>query len=289
MVIPMSHQQEALRILRRAGELRDSELSLGECALALAALEKQGSKIEPYREHLAVLVAQAKAAGPAKKLDDQLNVLRRVLVVQNKYQGDDNHAEDGRSTNLMDVIDRRQGSPVALGVVYLHLANEMGWAMTGLDLSGHFLLRLSAQDGQVVIDPFRAGQTCQIEDAGGYFLDEDGEIIDDDPEERELLDLSSELLRPLSRRDILLRLQHTVKRRFLSQDRVELGISALQGMILFAPRQQDLWQELGYLQAERGHLRAAITALEVVKDLDIDPSPSQQADSMLRELRWRLN
>lgn len=285
----MSTQQEALRILRRAGEMQDKDLNLGECALALAALEKQGTKIEGYRQHLAALVEQTKAAGPAKKLEDQLTLLRRILVVQNKYQGDENHIDDGRTTNLMDVIDRRQGSPVALGLVYLHVAAEMGWAMTGLDLSGHFLLRLSAQDGQVVIDPFRAGQTCQIEDAGGYFLDEEGEIVDDDPDERTLLDLSSELLRPLSSRDILLRLQHAVKRRFLSQDRVELAISCLQGMILFAPRHQDLWRELGYLQAERGHLRAAITALEVVRDLVVDPAPLQQTDVMLRELRWRLN
>ncbi|MDD3181790.1 MAG: transglutaminase family protein [Alphaproteobacteria bacterium] len=285
----MSNQQEALRILRRAGEMRDNDLNLGECALALAALEKQGSKIESYRQHLASLVQQAKAAGPAKKLDDQLNILRRILVVQNKYQGDTNHTEDARATNLMDVIDRRQGSPVALGLIYLHVAAEMGWAMTGLDLSGHFLLRLSAQDGQVVIDPFRAGQTCQIEDAGASFLDDEDDFLDDAPEERELLDLSSELLRPLSHRDILLRLQHAVKRRQLSQDHVELAISTLQGMILFAPRQQDLWRELGYLQAERGHLRAAITALEVVRDLVVDPQPLQQADVMLRELRWRLN
>ena len=285
----MNNQHEFLRILRRAGELPDNAINLGEAALALAAMEKPGEKLTPYREHLAVLVKQARAAGPAKKLDDQLNILRRVLVVQNKYQGDENHQAEARATNLMDVIDRRQGSPVALGLLYLHLAAEMGWAMTGLDLSGHFLLRLSAQDGQVVIDPFRAGQTCQIEDAGEVFFDDDGFLDDVLGAKPVLLDLSSELLRPLSRRDVLLRLQHSVKRRLLSQDRVDAAISALQGMILFAPRHQDLWRELGYLQAERGHIRAAITALEVVRDLVADPVPLQQADVMIRELRWRLN
>ena len=287
----MNTQQEALRILRRTGEIADSAINLGEAALALAALEKQSVKLDSYREHLALLVEQAKAAGPAKKLDDQLNTLRRVLVVQNKYQGDDGYSEDARSHNLMDVIDRKRGSPVALGLIYLHLAAEMGWAMTGLDLSGHFLLRLSAQDGQVILDPFRAGQTCQIEEAGEYFLEDEDirDLLEDDTEKPTLLDLSSELLHPLSKRDILLRLQHSVKRRYLSQDRVDAAISTLQSMILFAPRHQDLWRELGYLQAERGHIRAAITALEVVRDLVADPVPLQQADVMLRELRWRLN
>ena len=287
----MNTQQEALRILRRTGETADGSLNLGEAALALAALEKQGTRIEPYREHLAALVAQAKAAGEAKKLDDQLNVLRRTLVVQNKYQGEDGYADDARTSNLMDVIDRKRGSPVALGLIYLHLAAEMGWAMTGLDLSGHFLLRLSAQDGQVILDPFRAGQTCQIEEAGEYYFEDEDirDLLEDEKEKPTLLDLSSELLHPLSRRDILLRLQHSVKRRYLSQDRVDSAISTLQSMILFAPRHQDLWKELGYLQAERGHIRAAITALEVVRDLVADPAPLQQNDVLLRELRWRLN
>lgn len=286
----MKTQQEALRILRRAGEMPDNAINLGEAALALAALEKPDQNLEPYRQHLAALVEQIKAGGPSRRLDDQLTLLRRILVVQNKYQGEDNHSEDQRATNLMDVIDRRRGSPVALGVIYLHIANELGWAMIGLDLSGHFLLRLSAQDGQVIIDPFRAGQTCQIEEADSFLFDDMDEDSDFTEFDRPTpLDLSSELLHPLSSRDILLRLQHSVKRRFLSQERVEQAISTLQSMILFAPRQQDLWRELGYLQAERGHLRAAITALEVVKDLVVEPTPLQQTDVMLRELRWRLN
>ncbi|MDD2326017.1 MAG: tetratricopeptide repeat protein [Alphaproteobacteria bacterium] len=284
----MNNQQEALRVLRRAGESRDDAVNLGDAALALALLDtKKDADLTPYRARLASLVDQLKAQGDAKKLDDQLTILRRVLVIHNKFQGDDNHNDDARANNLMDVLDRKAGSPVALGLLYLHLASEMGWAMTGLDLSGHFLLRLSAQDGQVIIDPFRAGQTCQIEEVGDYLLDDD-ELLEEQ-ERPTPLDLSSELLHPLSKRDVLLRLQHAVKRQHLSQDRVEAAIATLQSMILFAPRHQDLWRELGYLQAERGHLRAAITALEVVRDLVVDPAPLQQTDVLLRELRWRLN
>ena len=269
--------------------MADSAINLGEAALALAGLEKPTTGLDSYRTHLSVMVEQLRIGGKANTLEDQLQRLRRVLVVQNKYQGDDAHNEDPRATNLMDTIDRRRGSPVMLGLIYLHVASAMGWAMTGLDLSGHFLLRLSARDGQVIIDPFRAGQTCQIEDAGEYVVDDDGQLLDEEREKPTLLDLSSELLRPLGSREILLRLQHTVKRRLLSQDRVDAAISTIQGMILFAPRHQDLWKELGYLQAERGHLRAAITALEVVRDLVAEPVPTQQTDVILRELRWRLN
>lgn len=287
----MNHQKESLQILRRAGEKSDNTLNIGETALALAALEKPETKIESYRQHLDMLREQLSAEGPVQRLDDQLRLLRRVLVVQNKYQGEEGHQDDSRASNIMDVIDRRRGSPVALGVLYLHVADMMGWAMTGLDLAGHFLLRLSARDGSVVIDPFRAGQTCQIEEVDSSLLDEEEEDLAfvESFEESKVLDLSSELLRPLSKREVLLRLQHQVKRRHLAQDKTEASITTLQGMILFAPRRDELWRELGYLQAERGHIRAAITALEVVRDLADGPAPLQQTDGMIRELRWRLN
>lgn len=291
MMIPiMSNQQESLRILRRAGETQDDKVNLGEAALALAALEKKDCAIEPYRQHLAALVDQVREEGRLTRLDDQLRAIRRVLVVQNKYQGDENHKDEARSNNMMDVIDRRSGSPVALGILYLHIAAALGWAMTGIDLTGHFLIRLSAADGQAVIDPFRAGQLCQIVEADEDYFDEDDALYEDLPEpDPHVLDLSAELMKPLTAREVLMRLQHSVKRRLLSQDRVDAAITTLQSMILFAPRHQDLWRELGALQAERGHIRAAITALEVVRDLSAEPMPAQQTDGMLRELRWRLN
>lgn len=290
MILFMSTQQEALRILRRAGETQNDKVNLGEAALALAALDKKDCAIEPYRQHLASLVEDVRAEGPANRLDDQLRAIRRVLVVQHKYQGDENHKDEGRASNLMDVIDRRSGSPVALGILYLHIASALGWAMTGLDLTGHFLLRLSAPDGQAVIDPFRAGQLCQIIEADEDYFDEEDALYDALPEaDPRVLDLSAELMRPLSAREVLLRIQHEIKRRLLSQDRVDAAITTLQSMILFAPRHEELWRELSNLQAERGHIRAAITALEVVRDLSAEPVPLQQADGMLRELRWRLN
>ncbi len=289
MLPAMNQKTESLLALRRAGERGDDAIDLGETALALAVALRPEADLAAYRAHLQILLAQMRQEGVASRAEDQLRLLRRVLIVQNKYQGDENHLDDPRASNLMDVIDRRRGSPVALGILYLHLASSLGWAMTGIDLAGHFLLRLSAKDGSVVIDPFRAGQTCQIEEVDASRLDEEECDILDILDESRPVDLSSEMLRPLSKRDVLLRLQHQVKRQQAAQGQTDAAIKTLQGMILLAPRRQELWRELGYMQAERGQIRAALTALEAVRDLAEGPLPLQQADGLIRELRWRLN
>lgn len=275
----MNSPKDAISILRCAGEQGDDSLDLAEIALALAALENPQASLTPYRDHLAALVEQVRAEGPVSRLDDRLRILRRVLVVQYKYHGDEDSYDDPHGANLMRVIDRRRGLPVALGIIYLHVAGKLGWPMTALNFPGAFLVRLSAADGRAVLDPFRAGKTCSPEDL------------------QEMLPMNShdELERPpafgvpVSKRDVLLRLQNNIKRRQLGLDNLDAAINTLQSMVLFAPRRHEVWRELGYLQAERGHLRSAITALEVVCDLTGDVMQAQQTETVLGQLRRQLN
>ena len=275
----MNQSKEAIRILRRAGEQQDENIDLAETALALGALDLPHIDLAPYREHLAALTDQIRSEGPAHKLDDRLLFLRRVLVVQHKYHGDEDQYDDLRNANLIHVIDRRRGLPVALGIIYLHVAEKLNWPMTGLNFPGHFLLRLSATDGRAILDPFRAGQTCPPSSLRKMLMAHEGENAE----------LLPEYYSPAGKRDILLRLQNSVKRRLLEKDNLDAAINTLQSMILIAPRRDELWRELGYLQAERGNLRSAITALEVVCDLSGEPGQTRQTEAMLQQLRWQLN
>lgn len=275
----MTVSSEAIKILRSAGEAPDDGLDLAETALALAALERQGAELTPYREHLNDLVAQVKNEGLPTKLDDRLCLLRRVLVVQNKYRGEGESGVGWHQSNLMSVIDRRQGSAVALGVIYLHVAEKTGWPMSALGFPGHFFVRLSGTDGRAILDPFRSGQTCPPEELRRLLPVENLDAIERLPD----------YYAPVSKRDVLLRLQNNIKHRQLGMDQMEAAVNTLQSMILIAPRRQELWRELGYLQAERGNLRSAITALEIVCDLSFATDQAKQAAAMVQQLRRQLN
>ena len=286
----MKTPKEAIKILRIAGEKQDHQIQIAETALALACLEKNGEDMTPYQAHLDLLTTQIRSEHPVNRIEDQLNSLRQLLVVRHEYRGEEKNGDDPRTNNMMDVITRRRGSPILLGILYLHVAQAAGWAMIAVDIAGHFLLRLSARDGQILIDPFRAGQPCLIQEIQEEFMEDDNVLNEldffDQENSTELVDA---LARPLSSREVLLRLEHGIKRNLLAQDKIDPAISTLQSMLLFAPQQEDLWREIGYLQAERGHLRAAITALEVVGDIAGDHTPPNQTKGVLRELRMRLN
>ena len=167
-----------------------------------------------------------------------------------------------QNANLLRVIDRRKGLPVALGILYLHVGRAQGWPMTGLNFPGHFLIRLGDGGERVVLDPFHAG----IERPVGQMRELLKAVAGPDAE------LRPEHWAAVDDRDILLRLQNNIKLRHLRGDSVGRALEVLEGMLLIAPGDAMLWREAGLLNARIGNLAAAIEKLERFMD---SPAPDR--------------
>ncbi len=80
------------------------------------------------------------------------------------YGGDVENYDDPANANLIRVIERRRGLPVALGILWLHAARAAGWAAHGIDFPGHFLLALTGRGEQRVVDVFAGGAALDARD-----------------------------------------------------------------------------------------------------------------------------
>lgn len=279
----MTDTNTAIQHLRKAGEQADDEINLIETALNLALLHSPAQSLHPYHDHLAAITADVRALGDAHNAQDRQKHLRQILVTKYGYDGNNENYDDQENANLMKVIDRRKGLPVALGIIYLHVAESCGWPMAGLNFPGHFFVRMEGTDGDLILDPFRAGQTCRPEELP-IFLPSEFALEDDETFES----MNPEFTSTVSKRDVLLRLQNNIKRRHLVANNIELAISTLQTMILFAPRRAYLWRELGGLQAEQGTLNAALTSLNVVLNLDAEPESLMETESAILKVKRQI-
>lgn len=281
LIAPAVHSapaNSALEILRRTAQQKDSEINLAETALALAVIQDARLDPEPARVHLATLVQQLQDFGPLTQLHDQVRALRHVLGTLHRYHGDDAVYDTPEGANIIRTIERRAGLPVALGIIYLHVAEALGWTMRGLNVPQHFLLELESLDGIIVLDPFCTGVTIRPSQL-------DGLVAEDDIEDN--ADIIDGIAR-MTKRDVLLRLQNNVKRCQLAAGQAEEAIETLKTMLLLAPRREDLWREVGLLQADTGQMRAAITSLEMV-GLLAPAGATHQANQLLQQVRQRLN
>ncbi len=269
------------QLLRNFATLEDAQINLAEAALALAARKRPGVSPDHYLAHLAELAtAVSIASGDAgDSLAARRNALSQILHENFGYAGDRQTYDDLQNANLMHVIDRRKGLPIALGILHIHCGRSLGWDVCGLSFPGHFLIRLADGPVRMILDPFDGGK--EVDAAGLRTLLKS--TLGPDAE------LSPAHYAPASNRDILIRLQNNRKVRLIKADQFADALVAIEDMLLFAPGEGTLWHEAGLLNSHIGNLRAALIAFGHCRDLATNPVDRARVDRLMNEIRGRLN
>lgn len=278
-----SGRREIEARLRQIGRQPDDDIDLAEAALLLAALDRAGVPLERYRDHVALLQLDTARLGARlgaeHSLESRVETLRGVIAERHGYRGDRRTYDDLQNANLMRVIDRRKGLPVALGILYIAAARHQGWSISGLNFPGHFLLSLGLGSARVIVDPFDGAKALGPAALRGRLKT----VLGPDAE-----------LRPAhyaaaSRRAILLRLQDNIKLRLLQNRRPRQALEVIEVMLLFAPGEARLWHEAGAIHARLGNLRAAALSLQHFLDIGAGSDDLHDAAALLQRLRSRLN
>jgi regulator of sirC expression with transglutaminase-like and TPR domain len=272
--------------LREIAALPDEAIDVAEAALLLASFDHPAADLQIYRDHLQSLAKAVGAAADAGNLDadaapeDMAETLRKVLVEDFRYLGDEETYTDLDNANLMRVIERRKGLPVSLGILYLFAARAQGWGAAGLNFPGHFLIRLESRDGQrVIIDPFHAGRSLEIQG-----LRELLKVVRGAGEE-----LDSRHYQTVTNRDILVRLQNNVKTRRMEQNEVAGALEALGAMQALDPANASFWREAGVMHMRLGHLKHAVESFEAFISRTPEGPDRRKISDVVKELRERLH
>jgi len=272
--------EECARYLRELAALPSPILPIGEAALALASYERPRVGLLRYRQHLATIARDVgRHRGAGGDLAARVHALNEIILLKYGYSGDELTYDDLQNANLMRVVDRRKGLPVALGILYLHAARAQGWDSVGLGFPGHFLVRLTEGAERLILDPFHGGRVCDAATLRELLKAMAGQEVE----------LSPEHYAPVADRDVLLRLQNNVKSRLLQAGRHERALRVVETMLLLAPDLAELWQEVGLLNARLGNLRAGANALEQFIIRAPEGSARHQAAALLQQLKSKLN
>ena len=137
----------------------DQGFALLEAAIAVAQddhpqLDPQGvlSQVDALGERL-------KRRVPADAVVLQkLRFLNRFFFQDLGFAGNVNNYYDPRNSYVHEVLQTRRGIPITLALLYIELASHIGLNARGVAFPGHFLVKLRAGQGEVIIDPM-SGQS----------------------------------------------------------------------------------------------------------------------------------
>jgi regulator of sirC expression with transglutaminase-like and TPR domain len=271
---------QCARYLRELAAVGSPVLPIGEAALALASFERPRVGLARYRQHLASIGRDVgRHAGATADLPARAQALNEIILLKHGYSGDELTYDDLQNANLMRVVDRRKGLPVALGILYLHAARAQGWDSVGLGFPGHFLVRLAEGPERLILDPFHDGRICDAADLRELLKATAGQEIE----------LTPEHYAPVSDRDVLLRLQNNLKSRLLQGARYEQALRVVETMLMLAPDLVELWQEAGLLHARQGNIIASVNALQEFVVRAPEGTARHQAAAILQQLKSKLN
>ena len=278
-------QAEARAALAAAGQLPDAEIDLAAVALQFARIDAPDADWLSARGQLTVLAKLAVEAAVADREADDGDPERRravlAAVVHGRlgFSGDARTYDDLANANLIRVIERRQGLPVALGILWLHAAEAAGWGAHGVDFPGHFLIALEGGRGQALVDVFAGGAGLAAPDLRILIKRMEGEKAE----------LRPGLLRPMSRREVLLRLQNNIKLRRLRAGAIESALACTDDMLLLCPDHAVLWREAGLMNRRLDRIGAALHCLDRSLELEPEGEAAERTRTVAEDLRHRLN
>ena len=279
-----------LEALEAIGQTADVEIDIGGAALQLARLDGADSTAaEAYLSELAREAVDLARTVASNDLAARAGALAGLLTGRHGFVGDTETYEDPANANLIHVIERRRGLPVALGILWLHCARAVGWGAHGIDFPGHFLLALEgepvgkskrpASAQQVVLDVFAGGLPLEASDLRALLKRVGGAS----------LELKPGVLQPMSARRVLLRLQENVRVRRLQAEDYVGGLACTEAMLAMAPDAAPLWREAATLNQRLDRIATAIKCYSRFLDLVPAGDAAVQTRAAMDELRTRLN
>ncbi len=283
--MPSTPQDEARAALTAAGQLPDTEIDLASVALQFARIDAPEADWRGAAAALSTLAREAVAAATADPVADEGDPDRRRAVLaelihgRGGFAGDSQTYDDLANANLIRVLERKRGLPVALGILWLHAAEAAGWGAHGVDFPGHFLVALEGQRGQSLVDVF-AGGTAMAAPALRAMLKR---------MEGEKAELRPGLLRPMARREVLLRLQNNIKLRRLRTGAMDAALACAEDMLRLCPDHAALWREAGLMNRRLDRIGAALQCLDRSLDLEPEGEAAERTRAVADELRHRLN
>jgi regulator of sirC expression with transglutaminase-like and TPR domain len=264
------------------GQLPDSEIDIADAALHLARIDAPEADWHAARAHLSDLARAAVDLASRIGMDDlptRAVALSGLLGGRYGYKGDRETYDDLANANLIKVIERRRGLPVALGILWLHAARAAGWGGHGVDFPAHFLVALEGERGQVVLDVFHGGTPLNARDLRVLLKRIEGEDAE----------LRPGLLRPMSIRRVLMRLQNNIMTRRLQAGDTKGALACAEDMLRIGPDHAELWRQAAMMHQRLDHVGAALRCYDRFLALVPQGSVAEAVRATVSQLRSRLN
>ncbi len=254
----------------------DADFDLVHAALLVAAesdprLDVQGElrRIDAWAEELRGRVE------PSFNNLQKLARLRNFAFEHLGLRGDVKSYYSPSNSLLNEVMARRRGIPLTLGILFLELGRRIGMPLEGVGFPGHFLVRLTGEEEDLIIDPYRRGMMVHEEDRRRMLDEITGGRVE----------YHDALLAAASKRDMITRLLRNLKAAYLRAEDDANALLAVERLLVLYPGDPDEIRDRGLLHYRLRRYGLALDDLKEYLQLRPDAHDREPIEAHRANLR----
>jgi regulator of sirC expression with transglutaminase-like and TPR domain len=208
----------------------------------------------------------------------KLKLLNNFFYQELGFAGNLNDYYNPNNSYLHKVLESRRGIPISLAVIYMELAQQIGLEVKGISFPGHFLMKLSVKNGDIILDPFNGASLSreEIEERLEPFF-ADGRNANDPTLASNLEDASAHT--------ILVRMLRNLKALFAEHPHWEQFLNVQQRLVLLLPDDVAERRDRGFAYANLDCPQAALQDLQAYLDECPQASDAEAVRQRLPELQ----
>lgn len=268
--------RSARQLFAEEARRAEGDLDLARAALLIAREEYPQLPVERYLARLDQLAEEVK-----DRLDDEtaplvvLQELVHTLFERHGLRGNQDAYYDPRNSFLNDVLDRRLGIPLTLGIVLLEVGWRLHLPLEGVDFPHHFLVRFRGDAVDLLLDPFDGGRTRFEDEAQGLLDRVYGGMVR----------VREDFLSTATRRDMLVRMLRNLKGIYINARDHRRALDAVERILLLRPDLPGERRTGGMLLARLGRREEAVEQLLTYLDAVPDAADAERVRTLVRHLR----
>jgi regulator of sirC expression with transglutaminase-like and TPR domain len=256
--------------------LENSYFSLDRAALTIAMEEYPQLDVEAYLRRLDRLAARVEVlAGQDRSCQNLLDSLNQILFVEEGLRGNTEDYYDPRNSFVNEVLDRKQGIPISLSVVYMEVARRLNFTLHGVGFPGHFIVKCIDGEREILVDPFDGGHLLTLKNC------------------QELLDrvyggsvaVQPSFLQVMDKRAIILRMLFNLKGIYYQKEEYAKALSVVDRILILNPGIPSEIRDRGLLYMQTSLFAKALADLEYYLATAISPEDSSNIQGHIKTLR----
>jgi regulator of sirC expression with transglutaminase-like and TPR domain len=260
----------------KLARLDESVFPLDRAALTIGMEEYPALDVESYLRRLDTLAARTEVLiGDERSPTEVLDSLNDVLFVQEGLRGNDENYYDPRNSYLNEVLERKQGIPITLSVIYMEVARRIGFRIEGVGFPGHFFVKFVDAEREIMIDPFNQGRTLTLRHC------------------QELLDrvyggnvnVQPAFLQSMEKKAIVSRMLFNLKGIYYQREEYQKALAIVERILLLNPGIPSEIRDRGLLYMQTSLFAKALADLEYYLSHSTSPDDAGYVEGHVKTLR----